>query len=155
MPSTSFWRLRVQISVLLSVKPRFANAILDGEKCFEFRRALFRNRDVRRVVIYASSPVQRVIGEFEIDDILTMEPDELWEVTCSGSGIEKEYFDKYFAGRDTAHALKVSQPRRYREPLELQSHFAIDRPPQSFCYIGGGELVPTAPPSPNESPHPA
>lgn len=135
----------MQISVLLSVKPRFANAILNGEKSFEFRRALFRNRDVRRVVIYASSPVQRVIGEFLIDDILTMGPAELWKVTCSGSGIEKEYFDEYFAGRDTAHALKVSHPRRYLEPMELGSAVGIDRPPQSFCYISGRELAFPAP----------
>lgn len=125
----------MQTSVLLSIKPRFANAILDGNKSFEFRRSIFRNREVERVVIYASSPVQRVIGEFLIEDILSMRPADLWEVTSSGSGVEREYFDDYFAGRDRGYALKVSQPRRYREPLELRSHFAISRPPQSFCYL--------------------
>ena len=125
----------MQISVLLSIKPRFADAILNGIKFFEFRRSLFRNRDVQRVLIYASSPIQRVVGEFMIDDILTMAPAELWEITCGGSGIDRQYFDEYFAGRETAHALKVSEPRRYAKPLELRSHFSIDRPPQSFCYI--------------------
>jgi predicted transcriptional regulator len=127
----------VQTSVLLSVKPHFANAILDGKKAFEFRRIIFRNRNVRRVVIYASSPVQRVIGEFLISEILTMQPRELWKVTESGSGIEKEYFDDYFAGRDRAHALRVSQPIRYEDPIELESYFGVSRPPQSFCYLNG------------------
>ena len=127
----------MQTSVLLSVKPRFAKAILDGEKYFEFRRTLFRNRDVRRVVIYASNPVQRVVGEFRIDEILTMEPADLWEITRGGSGIDKSYFDDYFAGREKAHALKVGQPIRYREPKQLGLHFGIDRPPQSFCYLNG------------------
>lgn len=127
----------MQTSVLLSIKPQFANAILNGEKAFEFRRTLFRNRDVHRVVIYASGSVRRVVGEFWIDEILTMEPADLWEVTRIGSGIAKEYFDDYFAGREQAHALKISQPVRYREPLELTSHFGIERPPQSFRYLDG------------------
>lgn len=125
----------MQISVLLSVKPRFANAILDGAKSFEFRRLLFRKREVKRVVIYASSPVQKVIGEFQVEEVLSMEPEELWSVTCHAAGLEKEKFDEYFAGRGTAHALRVSRPQRYPEPLDLMSVCGIRRPPQSFQYI--------------------
>lgn len=121
--------------VLLSVKPHFAEAILEGAKKFEFRRALFRDPDVRTVVLYASSPVQRVLGEFSIDAIFAMELDPLWELTEADAGIEKDYFDDYFVGRDTGYALKVGQPRRYPEPLELQRHFGIDHPPQSFRYL--------------------
>jgi predicted transcriptional regulator len=127
----------MQISVLLSVKPRFAQAILDGTKKFEFRRALFRKRGVRKIVLYASTPVQKVVGEFVLDDVLTMEPSALWAVTGEDAGIDRPYFDSYFAGRAEAHALKVTRPRRYEAPLDLREHFGIDRPPQSFCYLAG------------------
>ena len=53
--------------VLLSVKPQFAEAILAGVKTFEFRRALFRRPDIKTVVLYASSPTCKVVGEFTID----------------------------------------------------------------------------------------
>ena len=43
--------------VLLSVKPKFAEAILAGDKTFEFRRLLFKRDDVRTIVLYASSPI--------------------------------------------------------------------------------------------------
>ena len=121
--------------VLLSVKPRFAEAILAGQKTFEFRRALFRRQDVNTVVLYASSPTCQVVGEFTIDEVLSLALDALWESTCNGGAIDRDYFDQYFQGRSTGYALKVKRARRYRRPLCLQADFGIERPPQSFCYL--------------------
>lgn len=123
------------MKVLLSIKPEFANAILAGDKRFEFRRAVFRAEGVRRVVIYASSPIQRVVGEFLVDDILEMKLDALWATTAKYAGIQHEYFQKYFAGRETGFALGIRQPRRYRRALTLSDHCGLERPPQSFCYL--------------------
>lgn len=125
----------MQTRVLLSVKPRFAEAILAGDKTFEFRRAVFRRRDVEKVILYASTPVCRVVGEFTLDSILTFELDELWELTRDGGGIERSYFDKYFAGRKTGHALKVNRAKRYRVPKLLRDALGVDHAPQSFRYI--------------------
>jgi predicted transcriptional regulator len=125
----------VPTSVLLSIKPRFAHAILEGTKTFELRRAVFRNSTVRTIVIYASSPVCRVIGEFTIDGILALEPKKLWAMTAKGAGVEQQFFDDYFRGREIGFALKVHLPRRYAKPLRLEEHFGLSRPPQSFCYL--------------------
>jgi predicted transcriptional regulator len=69
------------MKVLLSIKPEFAYKIFEGTKKFEFRKAIFKNSKIKSVVVYASSPVQKVIGEFEIDEILNDEPNKLWEKT--------------------------------------------------------------------------
>lgn len=123
------------IRVLLSLKPRFAEAILAGKKTFEFRRALFQRPDVRTVVLYASSPVCKVVGEFVLDEVLTLELDALWGATHHGGGIDRSYFDQYFEGRTTGHALKVQCAHRYRAPLCLHEDFGISRAPQSFLYL--------------------
>lgn len=122
-------------SVLLSIKPTFANAILEGTKIFEFRRAVFRNTTVRKIVIYASSPMRCVIGEFMIDGILALEPKKLWAVTAKGAGVDREFFDEYFRGCQIGFALKVHRPQRYAKPLRLEEHFGFLRPPQSFRYL--------------------
>jgi predicted transcriptional regulator len=122
--------------VLLSVKPRFAEAILAGDKTFEFRRLLFKRADVRTVVLYASSPMCKVVGEFTIDEVVTLGLEALWEMTCNGGAIDRRYFDQYFEGRETGHALKVKRTRRYRSPLCLRTEFGIRHPPQSFRYLG-------------------
>jgi predicted transcriptional regulator len=121
--------------VLLSLKPRFAEAILSGKKIFEFRRAVFRRREIRTVVLYASSPTKKVVGEFTIDTVLSLNLDALWGATKKGGAIERGYFDEYFFGRTTGHALKVKAVRRYRSPLCLRADFGICHPPQSFRYL--------------------
>src|SRR5687768_5485385 len=87
-PLRSYWRFRVQTSVLLSIKPEFVEKIFSGIKKYEFRRAIFKSKAVSRVVVYASSPVQRVVGEFELSDIISARPDSLWRRTRKHSGIE-------------------------------------------------------------------
>jgi predicted transcriptional regulator len=121
--------------VLLSIKPKFANAILEGAKTFELRRAVFRDPTVRKIVIYASSPISLVIGDFIVDGILALEPKKLWAVTEKGAGVKQQFFDDYFRGREIGFALKVHLPRRYAKPLDLKEHFGLSRPPQSFCYL--------------------
>lgn len=121
--------------VLLSVKPRFAEAILAGVKKFEFRRVLFRRPHIKTIVLYASSPTCKVVGEFTLDEVLSLDPDSLWGATAGEGAIDREYFDEYFQGRTTGHALKVKRARRYRSPLSLLADFGIKTPPQSFCYL--------------------
>jgi len=127
------------MKVLLSIKPEFAFKIFDGEKKFEFRKVIFKNPDIRTVVVYASSPVQQVIGEFEIDDILSSSPDEIWELTKKYSGISEMYFHEYFENRLVAHAIKIKNTKRYKKPMSLKEDFN-GSPPQSYLYLNE-ELV--------------
>lgn len=125
----------MQMNVLLSIKPKFAAAIFSGDKQFEFRRAIFKNKHIKKVYVYASKPIGLVIGEFEIGEVITEAPDSLWNITKSASGISKKYFDEYFEGKLVAHAIKVSSVREYAKPATLMELFNIDRPPQSFMYV--------------------
>lgn len=120
--------------VLLSIKPEFAFKIFEGKKKFEFRKVIFKNPNVKTIIVYASSPVQRVIGEFEVDNILSSTPHEIWRRTKKHSGISEEIFYRYFADRDIAHAIKIKNIKRYRQPLHLQGNFNVV-PPQSYVYL--------------------
>jgi len=122
------------MKVLLSIKPEFAESIFDGSKKYEFRKAIFKNPDIKTVVVYASSPVQRVIGEFDIETILKASPDELWKETKDASGITEEFFFDYFQNRDTAFAIKVKNIHRFKKTLCLRKSYN-KTPPQSFCYV--------------------
>lgn len=120
--------------VLLSIKPEFALKIFEGTKRYEFRKALFKDRSVKTIVVYASSPMQRVIGEFEIADILYLEKEQLWKTTKRYSGIDKVYFDKYFQEKEIGYALKIKRITRYESPKELKD-FKVNYAPQSFIYL--------------------
>lgn len=120
--------------VLLSIKPEFAEKIFEGTKQYEFRRAIFKNTGIKTVVVYASSPVQKVIGEFEIEDILKEGLASLWKKTKSKSGIEEQDFYSYFGEKEEGYAIKIKNAKRYEEPLCLRSDFGLV-PPQSFLYL--------------------
>jgi predicted transcriptional regulator len=124
----------MRTNVLLSIKPCFAEAILAGTKRYEFRRMLFR-RSVEKVLMYASSPVCRIVGEFDVGEILEMRLDKLWKHTALHSGIDRTYFDAYFRGLENGRAIAVKAVRRYRRPLQLTTRLRNARPPQSFCYV--------------------
>jgi len=120
--------------VLLSIKPEFAFKIFDGEKKYEFRKVVFKNPKVKTVVVYASSPVQKVIGEFEIEDILSSNPNEIWKKTKKYSGITEDFFYEYFENREIAHAIKIKGIKKYEKPLSLKDDFKV-MPPQSYLYL--------------------
>jgi predicted transcriptional regulator len=125
----------MQTKVLLSIRPRFAEQIFAGLKRYEFRRVLFRSTCVSKILVYASHPVQRVVGEFEVAGILALDARELWKKTGRHSGVQKQYFDEYFEGRNIAYAIEISFPRKYTEPAKLEQLFNFSRPPQSFRYV--------------------
>ena len=120
--------------VLLSIKPEYAYKIFEGKKRFEFRRVIFKNPNIKTVVVYASSPVQKVIGEFEIDNILSSNPTEIWKKTKKYSGISEDFFNEYFADREIAHAIKISRIKKYKQSLDLFENYNVF-PPQSYVYL--------------------
>lgn len=121
------------MKVLLSIKPEFANKIFEGTKRFEFRKSIFK-KEVKTVVVYASSPLQQVIGEFEIEQILHLDLDTLWELTRSESGISESFFYKYFEDKERGYAIEIKNVKKYKEPQNLKETYNLF-PPQSFAYL--------------------
>lgn len=123
------------MKVLLSIKPEYAEKIFEGTKRFEFRKSVYRSKDVKTVVVYVTRPVGQIIGEFDVDDILCETPDELWALTSDHSGISKDFFDEYFSGRARSFALAVGDVRRYEIPLDPSDLIDNFTPPQSYMYV--------------------
>ena len=124
------------MKILLSIKQYYAEKIFSGEKKYEFRKILPRRIKVSTVVIYATKPVGKVVGEFVIDSFITETPSKLWIITKKHSGVSKKTYNQYFKGRKKAHAIVVKQVIRYETPFAL-NHLSHHLPaPQSFYYIG-------------------
>jgi len=127
------------MKVLLSIKPQFAEMIFSGTKKYEFRRSLFKNPDVKTIVVYASSPVQKVVGEFEIESIINDKLASLWEQTKKYAGIGEDYFFKFFSNKEYGYAIHIKNVKKYRKALCLRKDFNA-KPPQSFMYLNAGTV---------------
>jgi predicted transcriptional regulator len=121
--------------ILLSIKPEFAYKIFSGEKKYEYRRTIFKNRNVRNIIVYVSSPVSKVIGEFEIECILSDLPEKIWNKTHKESGITKPFFDRYTEKKKKIYAIKIGKTRKYKNDLFLEKDFNLNFAPQSFVYL--------------------
>lgn len=123
------------MKVLLSIKPQFVEQIIKGTKRYEFRKAIYKRTDIDTIVVYASSPVCRVVGEFKVDEILCENPETLWQHTHDSAGITREFFDRYFDKREKAYAIRIKSFLPYENPTKLTEAFPGKVPPQSFCYL--------------------
>ncbi|HOZ51693.1 MAG TPA: hypothetical protein PLU17_07550 [Chitinophagaceae bacterium] len=120
------------MKVVLSIKPEFANKIFDGTKLFEFRKRIF-NESIKSVLVYSSSPVQKVIGEFQIGEIIKHDLETLWDLTKEYSGISEDYFYEYFADKEHGYAIQIKKKTKFRIPKCLREDYNLT-PPQSFAY---------------------
>lgn len=121
--------------VLLSIKPEYVEKILDGSKKYEFRKNMFKRREVKTVVIYSTMPVGKVVGEFDIEKVINDEPQKVWDKTSKYAGISQDYFDEYFSGRQVAIAIKVGDVTKYDEPLCIKAFGDDMVAPQSYRYL--------------------
>ncbi len=121
--------------VLLSVKPRFAELIFSGEKRFEYRKAGFGRAVIDKVIVYASSPIKSIVGEFQIAEVMSGTPESIWERTSGDAGIDRECFFEYFSGRTRACAIRIEGAVRYPLPLDPRQRMPEFIPPQSFRYV--------------------
>jgi predicted transcriptional regulator len=123
------------MKALLSIKPEFAEKIFSGDKGFEYRKAIFKRHDVKTVIVYATRPIAKIIGEFDVEEIISGQPDDVWQKTKSKSGITRDFFDTYYKDRRSAFAIKIGHARAYAEPVCPTKIFENFVPPQSYMYV--------------------
>ena len=119
--------------MLLSINPEHVASILQGKKTYEYRK--FRCRDdVDKIIIYATAPQKKVIGEAEIADIIEDDVLNVWRKTKNYSGITYAFFRKYYKGKKKAVAYHLKNIVVYKEPLTLKD-IGVSCAPQSYRYI--------------------
>lgn len=122
------------MKVLLSIKPEFALKIVEGAKKYEFRKSILRRNGIKTAVVYASSPIQQVAGEFETGNILHTEVELLLQLTGQAAGISKDFYDEYFAHKEMAFAIQIGKIHKFSTP-KRPVDYGIGCAPQSFAYL--------------------
>lgn len=122
------------MKLLLSIKPEYIQKIISGEKKYEFRKVVFKNRKVKDVIVYASRPISKIVGEFSIETIIEGDPKSIWNRTKYYSGVNELFFNNYFKGRDKGYAIKLKNYKSYSKPIPLEN-IGVEHAPQSFLYL--------------------
>lgn len=127
-------------AILLSVKPKFANLIVEGSKLVELRRAV-PAQNARTIAIYASSPVKAIVALADVKETIEASPTKLWTLSKdNGGGLTKSELLGYFALKKTGFALMLENVRVFAVPINPTKMFKPFIAPQSFRYLSAKEL---------------
>lgn len=118
---------------LLSIRPQYVALIKNGAKRVEFRRRPFA-RAITHIVIYATSPVKKLVGICEVERITKGTPAALWSRYGSEGGISREALFQYLNDLTNAIAIVLRPFCPVANELDL-SAVGVARPPQSFQYL--------------------
>jgi predicted transcriptional regulator len=127
-------------SVILSIKPIYSKAIIDGTKKVEFRKKKLK-RNVGKVFIYSSSPDKLIIGYFTISNIVEDSPQKLWEKYNKVGGINEIDFFEYYKGFETGFSIIIDEVYRFEkgiDPIDFIEKFCA---PQSYIYVEEERLI--------------
>ena len=124
--------------IILSIHPCHIEKIYSGEKLYEYRKIV--PSDIQNIVVYATSPIKKIVAVIEVDKVLTGTPESIWKQTCEHSGVTKEFFMSYFRGKEKANAIKIKRFIKLNEPKPL-SWVGTSNAPQSFAYIHNSQNV--------------
>lgn len=61
-------------------------------KKIEFRKVLTRKYQPKKIFIYSTAPISKIIAEAEIEEILIDTPENIWQKTKIHFGVEFKFF---------------------------------------------------------------
>lgn len=125
-------------SLLLSIRPEYADKIFSGIKTVELRRIRPRVKKGDSVLIYVSSPKKELIGGFEVEKVVEAAPSNLWLDVMGCAGLTEEVFNAYFYGSKRAYGIYIKRVWHLPAPLGLsllKKNLANFHPPQSYRYL--------------------
>ena len=119
--------------ILMSINLIHVEKILTGQKKYEYRKTKCK-RTIDTIVIYATYPIMKVVGEVAVKEVIEDIPSYVWNKTKNESGIKHYFFNDYFKGRNKAVAYHLGKTLKYKSPKEL-IEYGVKAAPQSFVYI--------------------
>src|SRR5712691_3858150 len=97
-------------AVVMSLRPRFARAILEGRKSVELRRRRVAAPPGSRLILYASSPTRAVLGTASLTSVDTGTAADIWRRYGHQLSLTKYEFDRYLDGAPRPSALILANP---------------------------------------------
>jgi predicted transcriptional regulator len=135
--------LEMSRGALLSVRPRFADALLDGSKTAEIRRRRAHIAPGQLCLIYASSPRCALVGAIRVKLTDTDTPDAVWKRWGPSTALDREEFDAYLKGSEASCAIVVESAVELPSPIpleELRRRRERFVAPQSYRFLAEDEL---------------
>lgn len=116
----------------MSIKREYGLNLLNKRALWEYRRRKSKIKSGDRIILYATAPDKKILGEFIVEMVITGSSEEIWEKTKKDVCYKKEEVVPYLESGDFPIAFKVANPKKY--PQEISSNkISFFKPPMSYC----------------------
>ena len=134
--------------ILLSVHPEYAYKIISGEKTVEIRKGFSKRWKGSKVSIYATKPVQELVGEAEISEVEIDTPSGIWDKYETELGCDHFHFKRYCGNNLNISVIHFTNALPYNNNIPIsQLGILLEsdlHPPQSYNIIRNNQAWLTA-----------
>mgnify|MGYP005608728633 CR=1 FL=1 len=120
-------------TIILSIHPTHIDKILLGEKRYEYRKRI--PQDINYLIVYATSPIKKVVAIIEVDMVIKDIPQNIWNVTQNESGVSYEFFMNYFNNVSIGCAIKFRKIYKLPTPIDITVIDGVKSAPQAYQYV--------------------
>jgi predicted transcriptional regulator len=114
---------------MIALRPQYWEMYKDGSKIWELRKITHSPKCVDGLVVYATAPVSRIVGEVDLVSCYSAYVNDLWDTVKDGCGITRKQYDRYYQGHDIARAYRLGNVWEYTPSIPPLLHF------QGFFYL--------------------
>jgi predicted transcriptional regulator len=129
-------------AVVLSLRPRFAHAIVRGQKTVELRRSFSERWIGSGAVLYATSPVRAVVGITTIERVERLDVGTIVRRFSGPAAVTPGEARAYLKGRPDAWVVHLGSVRAFDVPPALsllrERSGSACRAPQSYAAVRPG-----------------
>jgi predicted transcriptional regulator len=105
--------------LLMSVRPKFAEKIIDGSKSIEVRKRFSDKWVGHDAVLCATKPLSSLVGRTTIRSVTKGHPDNIWVRFQSQIGCSRKEFDLYVGDASEVAAIGLGDIRPYETPVRV------------------------------------
>lgn len=117
---------------MITIKPRFAQSILDGDKTIEVRRMIPRSLMSGDTIFVAVSGTGGAVKmAFTVGKTYNVEKTAFWQSHWPVLSLTKPEYAEYLKGVFTAKGIGIQNLRRLSDGYTVED-FGLSRAPQSF-----------------------
>lgn len=122
--------------VLISIQPRFADAIFHGAKTHELRRRFPENLTGAKAYVYSSTPARAVVGSFRIATVNRHPRWWLARMRRRATTLSAQEINTYLDGQHHGTLVEVSEQLQFPRPVPLAHLRNLGlEPPQSYRFL--------------------
>ena len=126
------------MEIILSIKPRYMEKILSGEKTVEIRSRKMNISPNTKIWLYSTTPDKSIVGYVSVIDYVYGNREEIWTNYRTATAINEDEYIHYTKNQEKVSAIIFGEVQELEEKISLttlRSHFKGFQPPQFYKII--------------------